>query len=207
MSEIKFIYFDVGGVVIKDFSQTDNWENLKKTLGVSPSQTVEFDEYFSKCEEQMCKGVPCDSFLPQFAKKFSLNISPNFSLLNYFVTHFQANESIWPIIKKVKETFRIGLLTDMYQGMFNGIKEQNLLPPIKWDLIVDSSIEKMKKPYPEIFALATKRAEVEPTKILFIDNNQKNILGAKAAGWQTFFYDSKNYEKSSQELSQFLKLQ
>lgn len=31
---IKFIYFDVGGVAIRDFNGTDKWENLKKELGI-----------------------------------------------------------------------------------------------------------------------------------------------------------------------------
>jgi len=204
MNKLKFIFFDVGGVVVKDFTATDNWTNLKKTLGVPSSRFAEFDKYYSECEKQMCAGTSSDSFLPLFTKRFALNPPPNFSLLNYFVTNFQPNKSIWPIIKTVQKKYRLGLLTDMYPGMYDGIKKHNLFPPIKWNLIVDSSVEKAKKPYLKIFSIASKRAGVTPAEILFIDNNPKNLLGAKAAGWQTFFYDSKDYEKSTQELTQFL---
>lgn len=31
-SMIKFVYFDVGGVTIKDFSGTDKWEVLEKEI-------------------------------------------------------------------------------------------------------------------------------------------------------------------------------
>jgi hypothetical protein len=35
MKNIKFVYFDLGGVTILDFSGTNEWFKLKQELGIS----------------------------------------------------------------------------------------------------------------------------------------------------------------------------
>ena len=40
---ISFVYFDVGGVAIKDFSGSDKWTELKKEVGVTPENDAEFE--------------------------------------------------------------------------------------------------------------------------------------------------------------------
>jgi FMN phosphatase YigB (HAD superfamily) len=59
---------------------------------------------------------------------------------------------------------------------------------------------------PEIYQIAQEKAGVPAKEILFVDNRQKNIDGAKKVGWQTFFYDSKDYNKSSHDLGNFLNI-
>ena len=34
IKKLSFIYFDVGGVVIQDFSGTNKWSQLKRELGI-----------------------------------------------------------------------------------------------------------------------------------------------------------------------------
>ena len=43
MSKISFVYFDVGGVVVKDFSDTNHWQNLKLYLGITANLEDQFD--------------------------------------------------------------------------------------------------------------------------------------------------------------------
>ncbi len=91
----------------------------------------------------------------------------------------------------------------MWVDMFQEINNYNLLPKTKWDVVVDSTKIGLQKPNREIFEYATKKAGVKSEEILFIDNSLKNIDVAKKYGWQTFFYDSSNYEKSSKDLLNF----
>jgi len=48
-------------------------------------------------------------------------------------------------------------------------------------------------------------AKVEAGEILFVDNKKINLEVPKKMGWQTFWFDSKDYEKSNKELEEFLK--
>ncbi|OGM37601.1 hypothetical protein A3E41_05225 [Candidatus Woesebacteria bacterium RIFCSPHIGHO2_12_FULL_38_9] len=199
---IKFIYFDVGGVVIRDFSGTNKWSVLKNVIGVNKENNKEFDLLYDKYEkEELCLTRNVDTLVPIFSKKFGINFPPEFSMLEYFINNFDNNRSLWPILRRIKKTYRIGLLTNMYIGMFDDIKNKGLLPPVEWEITIDSTKVGLQKPDPKIFDLAQKQSGVNNSEILFVDNNQKNIDAAEKFGWQTFYYDSSNHEVSCKKLS------
>jgi 2-haloacid dehalogenase len=58
--------------------------------------------------------------------------------------------------------------------------------------VVVSGVEKLTKPDPAIYALAARRFGHAPEAMLFIDDNEANIAGARDAGWQVHhFIDAK----------------
>lgn len=200
-----FVYFDLGGVVIKDYSGTNKWSEMKRVMGVTKDIEEEFDRLYDQYElEELCLTRDVDSLIPIFKKKFSLKLPKDFSMLEYFVEHFSQNRSIWPIIKKVRKTHRIGLLTNMYPKMFEAIKKRNLLPAIEWDVIIDSSVEGFQKPDIRIFELAERKSNVKGREILFIDNTKKNTNAAAKYRWQTYLYDSTYTKESNRQLSRIL---
>ncbi|HLE48524.1 MAG TPA: HAD-IA family hydrolase [Patescibacteria group bacterium] len=197
---IKFIYFDVGGVVIKDFSGTNKWIELQRGIGIKPEQDQEFVEFFDKYEPEVCLGRNIETLVPLMKKKFGLKLPKDYSFLKDFVDRFEKNESIWPVIEKAKSKFGIGLLTNMYTNMLGLVKKRGLLPNIDWDVVIDSSVEKVIKPTEAIFKLAQERSGVNVNEIMFVENGKKHVEAAKAFGWQTFLYDSTNLEDSSKNL-------
>jgi len=202
---IKFVYFDLGGVTICDFSGTNKWQEMKKIMGVKEDFDKEFDQLYDQYEKNDCPTVHVDTLIPTLSKKFDMHFSPEFSLQKYFVEHFEKNLSLWPIIDKFQQSCKVGLLTNMYPGLFNSIRDHHLLPPTKWDLIIDSTIVLLQKPDPKIYKLAEEKCGFRGDEILFIDDRQKNIDTAKLFGWQTFLYDPANPQESSRELLQFWK--
>ena|SRR3989344_1830153 len=177
---ISFVYFDVGGVVILDFSGTNKWEMVKKEWGIT-------DAYWDDFEPKLCAGKE--------------QISQD--LLNAFVSRFEINKSIWPVIEKIRQKCKIGLLTSQYPGMFEAIKKRGLIPDIDWNVIIDSSVVGLAKPDPKIFKLAEQTAGVKGNEIFFVENSPKNIQAARSLGWRTFLYDPVHPEESSKKLSQF----
>lgn len=163
---IKFVYFDVGGTVIKDFNGTNNNEH----------------------DLEICSN--------KFPVKFSTVLE--------LVKGYKKNKSIWPVIQETIKHCPVGLLTNMYPGMLTEIKKQELLPQMKWNVIVDSSLESFAKPGKEIYEIAQEKAGVNTNEILFIDNTPVNIETARSFGWQTFLYDSKDYELSSKNLLEYI---
>lgn len=206
MSKISFVYFDVGGVVIKDFSDSGHWSNMKRMLNLDPSQDEAFETLYKVCEEKMCKGEDDKQYLPLFTKQFGITFPPGFTFTKYIVNHFAINPGIYPSIRYAKSKCRVGLLTDMYLGMRNYMQKRGLFPDIEWDTILDSSELGVKKPMPEIYQIATKRADVPASEILFIDNRDKNLVPVRELGWQTFLYDSSNYDQANVDLAKFLGL-
>lgn len=92
----------------------------------------------------------------------------------------------------------------MYPHMLDAIYQAGLMPETNWDAIIDSSIEKVRKPQIEIFQLAQNRAGVQGAEILFVENGAKHVAAAKKFGWQTFLYDPTNTTQSNQNLERLL---
>lgn len=202
--KVKFIYFDVGGVLILDFSNTTKWQELKSDLGITPETDPEFETVWQKHKDRICLNLDVDSLIPEIQAKTKIKLPKSYSLLNDFVNRFQANPSIWPVLKLARNQYKIGLLTNMYPRMLEVIKKANLLPEIKWDEIIDSSQVMKQKPNPEIFELATEKSGVKNNEILFIDNSLENILAAQKMGWQAMHYNEQKPEESSQQLMEIL---
>lgn len=196
-----FVYFDVGGVATQDFSKTDRWTKLKRELGIGPDKDEKFEEFFDEEETKVCLGLDVDALMPVMVTSFGAKIPKNFSLLtDGFVKRFEKNEFLWPLIVSLKKQYPVGLLTNMYPRMLEEIESSGLLPPVTWDAVIDSSVEKLAKPDPAIFGLAEERASATKENIFYVDNNQTNTEAADKLGWKTFLYDSVNYEASTEAL-------
>jgi len=171
---IKFIYFDIGGVLVKDFSSTHKWRELKRSIGIGTEQDEAFDKFFANYESEICVNKDIETLLPLITKEFGLSFSKNYSFLRDFVNRFDKNESIVPVINSIRKDIKLGLLSNMYPDMLNLIKENKLMPDIKWNVIIDSSVEGMLKPEKRIYKLAQKRAGVNPNRMLYVENRKTN---------------------------------
>jgi 2-haloacid dehalogenase len=56
--------------------------------------------------------------------------------------------------------------------------------------IVVSGTEKTRKPFPEIYQILFNRYNVDPARAVFIDDNIKNVLGARAVGMRAIHFQS-----------------
>ena len=113
---------------------------------------------------------------------------------------------MWPLAQAAQKKYQVGLLTNMYPRMLKLIQEQQLIPPLSWQAIVDSSAVGHRKPETAIYEIAEHLAKVPADNIFFVDNTPKNLEAAAARGWQTLLYDPLQPEVSSQQLQQLLEL-
>lgn len=195
---IKFIYFDVGGVAMLDFSKTNKWALLLKDLGIKENDFKKFNALYDEEEPKYCVGEKdMDSFVEILRNEFGLQLAPEFSLLDDLISRFEPNTELAKIIDSVKDEYRIGLLTNMYPRMLQSLNSAKLLPKINWEVIVDSSVVGFRKPQPEIFEIAQARAKVQAEEILYIENTQTHIDVAKALGWNTILYDPSDITNSN----------
>lgn len=207
MSKISFVYFDVGGVIVKDFSDSNKWSTMLHDMGFKPDDIPAFDKIYDEFEKLVCIGKHhVDELVPHIIKQFSLPISLDFSMQRYFLDHFDKNVDLWPIVKRLSHTTKLGLLTGQYPGLLDGIRQAGLLEYDNWDAVLDTSKEGINKPNQKLYQRAEVLAAVPANEILFIDNREKNLVPARALGWQTFLYDSSNYDQANADLTKFLGL-
>ena len=54
-----------------------------------------------------------------------------------------------------------------------------------FDVVVESAVERLRKPDPAIYQLACARLDVEPNRCIFLDDIGRNLKPAAAMGMQT----------------------
>jgi len=205
MPKLSFVYFDVGGVALKDLSDTPKWDQILAELGLNKFDPDQVESIYKSHDDSICTGkFDLDQLLPLYQQQFGIVVPQEYSLLTTTIDNFAPNNGIWPIIEHCQKKAKIGLLTDMWPRMFPELVKRQLLPPYTWDAIIDSSIEGVRKPMPEIYEIAQSRAGVPAAEILFIDNREKNLVIPRTMGWQTFLYDSSNYDQANQEFATFI---
>lgn len=201
---IKFIFFDVGGVALLDFSKTNKWQEMLADLGIKDDIRDDFSTLFERYELAACVGLDLSEFIRAAESELEIKFPTNYLMVNDFVSRFTPNPELGQIIEKLPGKYKLGLLTNVYLGMLTEINNQKLLPEVEWDVIVDSSIVKVRKPQAEIYEIAERESNTQPENILFVENSQTHIDVAKARGWQTFLYDPANVTESNKRLLELL---
>lgn len=202
----KFVYFDVGGVLLLDYSGTNKWIEMKRDLGVSKDLDSNFDAIWKRYRSQICIDCDVDTLVPIFEKEVKITFPKDYSMLSDFVNRFEENKGIWEVAKQAKNKYGVGLLTNQYPRMLNLVQERKLIPDVEWDAVVDSSVVGYQKPDQGIFELAEKMADYDPDSLFFIDNSSEHVEGAKKRGWKTLLYDPQNTDDSNKQIMEALHL-
>lgn len=102
------------------------------------------------------------------------------------------------ILKEIKESsrFKLYALTNWSHETFHvALKRYEFL---HWfEGIVVSGEEKTRKPFPDIYEILLDRFNIRAETALFIDDNLRNIEGAKLAGLQTIHFHSPHQLKEN----------
>ncbi len=96
-----FIFFDLGGVVIKDFSGTSLWDSMLTDIGLNLTDKETFQKEWKLHEQEFCIDYPCDNVV-ETLKKQGIHVHVQQSLLYKFVCRLETNSSIWQIVRAVK---------------------------------------------------------------------------------------------------------
>jgi len=202
---VKYLYLDVGGVVISDFSGTSRWDAMLTDLGITDALLPKFRDIWASHKHEINSTYDIELVANELQRELGLTLPEDFNFNDAFVSRFTPNPHIiGPITTARKLGINVGLLTNMYIGMFERIAKAGILPDTPFDHIIDSSVVKTAKPDPEIYRIAQKHAGVPHDEILFADNLEKNIEAAAELGWKTFFFDATDLEGSSKRLEEFL---
>ena len=204
MEKVKHIYFDVGGVLIIDFTSNHGWRNLISDLGFTKDNYDQFDSIWKQHAERACLDYDIDNLIPYYEQFLQKRFNSGYSLLIDIVSRCKKNHYIQQLLDILENRYKLGLLTNMYPRMLNAIIEYKIFPTTHWDNIVDSSTICMQKPDLEIYLFAQEQTQVDPSNILFIDNLSENLIIPKKLGWQTFHYNSAQPKSSSCKLLELL---
>ncbi len=197
---IKFIYFDVGGVLL-DFS--GSLTNLANVLNVSREDIRDFWE---PLDDELNRGaLTADEFWRQLTTHFHYR-GRNIDFMDLWITSFRSIKETHTFVQKISRTRKIGLLTNAMAGSVAKTRALGHIPHAKFSTIIESGVLGITKPDPQIFAIAQLRSGVEAGEILLIDDMALNLRQAHKSGFHTYHFDTDNPTASVGELEKLTHL-
>lgn len=199
-TSINFVYFDIGGVA---FNFYDALKALAKHVNRSEKQ---FLEVFDKYDNDVCAGkMTPQSYWNRVKQDLQLTVEIE-DFLEWWVDHFTPYKEVHELMALVSKHYKIGLLTNIYEGELVKIINKGHVPQLEYAAIVQSFEQKKIKPDKEIFIYAQGLTGVKPEEVFFVDDYIKSVDQAKQLGWNAFLFDSENMEQSIKQIKQILKI-
>lgn len=194
---ISFVYFDINGCLVRFFHRA--FTGVSKDTGV-PLHKVE--AAFWRFNDALCRGeLSFDQFNAKFAEQMGVE---TVDWAPYYLKAVQPIKEMHELLGWASKHYKIGLMSNIMPGMIAAMIDQKIIPDLKYDVIIDSSVEHTIKPEAKIYDVAQKRAAVPATEILLVDDTRANLMAADHKGWSGLWFDDYNPADSATRVREIL---
>ena len=185
---VKAVLFDYGKV-LSGPEKVESWHGMRDLLGLSEAK---FGELYWKYRDDYDRGTLSGT---EYWSNIAREIA--FPFADQRLTELQQLDvEMWtdlnlPMVEWAQRLQNAGILTGILSNIGDAM-EQGVRAKFTW---IDgfthatwSHTLKMRKPEPEIYAAAAHGLGVEPSQVLFIDDREDNVAGARAVGMRAVVY-------------------
>jgi putative hydrolase of the HAD superfamily len=160
----------------------------------TPEQFVRAKEILTQHNTRVVprtREIPAETILGSILETWKLDPAQDSSAaIEAFFTFFQQRLSAYPETVSVLQTLRMqsiptGILTDVAYGMPRTFVERDIAGAGitgLFDVLLTSVEVGVRKPEPAGYHELAKRLGVEPTQMLYVGNEAKDVIGARQAG-------------------------
>jgi len=180
---IKAIAFDFWGVFAE--IKPPMYQYLKK-------HNISADNYSKEIHKLIIKHdinkITEKQFLQECSKLLGIKIP--YPECSYTYKRNSLNKDLIKIIKKLKEKYKIALLTNNNEEYCEEYLFKPKLDKL-FDIMVISYLVGYRKPDPKIYQILIKRLKLKPEEILFVDDDPTKLTSAESLGIKTLVYKGK----------------
>lgn len=112
--------------------------------------------------------------------------------MSFWVNHFKPNLQVHKLIRDVSRNHPVGLLTNIYPGVYTKAVNTGNIPDLPYAFVLQSCETGLIKPEKQIYELAEKMGGQKSSDILLIDDSLRFIAPAQKLGWKTYSFNSNN---------------
>ncbi len=184
---IKAITFDLDGVYFVN-GKSNFIDNLV-SLGVSEEKAISIFLKSDQMNKLYKTGKMTNQEYWRFAlREWELDLSVE-DVISLLIKGYEINPKIVRIVKAVREKgFKTCICSNNFPARINGLQKKfGFLDD--FDAVALSYQAGATKPSLKIFQDLIDRVKVKAEEIVFADDNQDNLAGARELGIQTFFYE------------------
>lgn len=194
----KYIFFDMDGVLT-----TDTTGSYTTAKFFADKFEIDFDELFQYTkpfDSDIDAGkLTVNEVWAKVAEKYNKEFKDEYIREAFLSTPIDAK--MLEIVDKLKENYKVGIITDNSIERANAIFDKNGFREIFDTIIISGEVKSTKKSV-EIFNIAAEKAGVECSECVFIDNNPNNAKVADEAGFKGIWFDdqARDYDKLWNEI-------
>ncbi|MCL4364238.1 HAD-IA family hydrolase, partial [Patescibacteria group bacterium] len=183
-----------------------DWSDYFKDAAKKHGITVEdVNSVWHELDDDITLGRKgAKEYWQRVVEKFNLKSDPSFDFLESWMSDYRPRIEIHKLAEDASKKYKIGLISNLYNGMYPRLIELGIVADLDYSVVLLSNEIGMRKPNRDIYDLATKKAGVKPEETFLIDDRKDFIEGAKKFGWQGFWLDDKNVEKTVQKIRELL---
>ncbi len=184
---IKAITFDLDGVYFIN-GKSNFITNLVK-LGVTENEAKRVFLQSDEMNKLYKEGKMTDDVFWSWAiKEWGLDRSVG-EMVKLLIEGYEANEAVVKVVKKAREKgYKTLICSNNFPARINGLQKRFKFLD-NFDAYVFSYDVGATKPLAKIFEELVRRSHVNADEIVFADDNNDNLEGARQVGIQAFFYE------------------
>lgn len=191
MTKIEFIFFDLGGVLVR-------WQNswllheISKKFGLSEEKlTKEFENSVQDFSSGKIQEIKFWRLIGKRIHSSELQNLKRSLFYSIFKKRAKPNHSVLSLSKKLKKKgFGIGILSNTEPATYSIIEEWKLIDHFDYTFL--SYKIGLSKPDRKIYEYVLEKLPFKKDQVLFIDDTLDNVKSAKAVGIRTLQYSTLN---------------
>lgn len=196
---IKFIYFDVGSVIV------DNQAALES---VAKKYSVSRDDVYAIVLANWkagCLGTLSNKdYFALFTEKLGIT-HPSSDITDFWSDHQGYYQETHDFIRELVKEYRLGILSNAEMGILQKLIDKKKIPNVKWEVIVESAQYGVIKPDFKIYEIAESLVpDCKPHELFFIDDHIEMVEAAKKRGWNGEVFDPKDRKGSIKKIRDLL---
>lgn len=182
--QIELVYFDLGGVLF------DFYPSIESLAILADADVNKVFDFWAKHDEKMCKGLMLvEDFWVKFCDDFHFFYEGKFNFNEFWVQGFVENLEAIELFNKIRKDYNVGILSNIYSGIFQVLLAKSLVPKVENVTVVLSCEQGFVKPENEFYEIAEMMGGVRPSAIALIDDRDENLAVASNRGWHSFKFD------------------
>lgn len=195
---IKFIYFDVGDVIV------DN-DYAKRTI--ANNYTLSYEKvvsFFSEHWQLACRGqITNEDYHDVLVQELGIS-HPSRDITTLWAESQAPIKETHALIYNLMRQYRLGILSNAEKTALEKQIKKGHIPDIGWEVIIESAGYGVIKPEPKIYEIAEALAKVSPNELFFIDDHIEMVEAAKKRGWHGEVFDPKDRNGSIKRIKKSL---
>jgi putative hydrolase of the HAD superfamily len=185
---IRAVIVDIGGVLFLGPPWVDFRARWARRLGITPEWLDAHIWYGPEIEAANIGQLTAEDYYQRCACRLGCDPVEVGTMIAEVFSGERLNDELVRYIRTLKQRVRVAALTNTWSFGRELIARRGIGD--LFDLVVSSSEEGVKKPYPRIYEITCERLGVVPAEAVFVDDTAENVEAARALGMRGILFCS-----------------